>query len=152
MRQLSNDGWLHTRARMVAASFLTKNLLIDWRWGAKWFLEHLIDGDLAANTEGWQRAAGVGTGAAPYLSILNPTLQGIRYDPDGSYVRHWLPELAQVPVEHIHRPWLMPGKIQQASGCVIGRDYPEPVLDYAWARDRAIEFFRLEPAREGARP
>jgi deoxyribodipyrimidine photo-lyase len=142
MRQLVQTGWLHNRARMVAASFLVKDLLVDWRWGEEFFMQHLLDGDPAANNEGWQRMAGVGTGPAPYLGILNPALQGKRYDPDGEYVRRWVPELARVPKLYAHQPWTMPLDVQQESGCVIGRDYPAPILDHAWARDRAMEFFR----------
>ena len=141
MRQLVHTGWLHNRARMVVASFLAKDLLVDWRWGEQFFMQHLVDGDLAANNAGWQRAAGVGTGAAPYLSILNPALQGEKYDPDGLFVRRWLPELARVPSRYIHQPWSMPPDLQRETGCVIGWDYPAPILDHGWARERAVEFF-----------
>jgi deoxyribodipyrimidine photo-lyase len=134
-------GWLHNRARQVVASFLAKDLLVDWRWGERFFRQHLLDGDTATNSEGWQRAAGAGTGAAPYLGILNPVLQGRMYDPDGVYVRRWLPQLAGVPAGYIHEPWSMPKDVQRESGCVVGRDYPAPILDHGWARDRAIEFF-----------
>jgi deoxyribodipyrimidine photo-lyase len=141
MRQLVQTGWLHNRARLVAASFLAKDLLVDWRWGERFFMQHLVDGDQAANNAGWQRAAGTGTGAAPYLSILNPVLQGRMYDPEGTYVRRWLPELANVPVGYIHEPWSMPPELQRESGCTIGLDYPAPILDHGWARDRALAFF-----------
>jgi deoxyribodipyrimidine photo-lyase len=141
MRQLVQTGWLHNRARQVVASFLTKDLLIDWRWGERFFMQHLLDGDPAANSTGWQRAAGAGTGAAPYLGILNPVLQGRMYDPDGAYVRRWLPELAAVPAGYVHEPWSMPVDVQRESGCIIGLNYPAPILDHGWARDRAIEFF-----------
>jgi deoxyribodipyrimidine photo-lyase len=141
MRQLVQTGWLPNRARLVAASFLAKDLLLNWRWGERFFMQHLIDDDTAANNEGWQRAAGIGTGAGPYLSILNPVLQGRRYDPDGAYVRRWLPELAKVPVGYIHQPWAMPPELQQEVGCIIGLDYPAPILDHGWARDRAMTFF-----------
>lgn len=141
MRQLVQTGWLHSRARAVVASFLAKDLLVDWRWGERFFMQHLLDGDLAANNEGWQRAAGVGTGAAPYLGMLNPVLQGKRYDPDGVFVRRWVPELARVPTHYIHQPWSMPLDVQRELGCVIGQDYPAPMLDHGWARERAMEFF-----------
>ena len=141
IRQLVQTGWLHNRARMVVASFLAKDLLVDWRWGEQFFMEHLLDGDLAANNDGWQRAAGTGTGAAPYLGILNPALQGKKYDPDGLFVRRWVPELANVPTRYIHQPWSMPSGVQLESSCVIGQDYPAPIRDHAWARSRAMEFF-----------
>lgn len=141
MRQLIQTGWLHNRSRLVVASFLTKDLLVDWRWGERFFEQHLVDSETATNNEGWQRAAGTGTGAAPYLDILNPSLQGRRYDPEGAYVRRWVPELTHVPARYIHHPWSMPEKVQRESGCVIGRDYPVPILDHGWARDRAMEFF-----------
>jgi deoxyribodipyrimidine photo-lyase len=150
MRQLVQTGWLHNRARQVVASFLAKDLLIDWRWGEQFFLDHLLDADLVANSAGWQRAAGTGTGAAPYLGILNPVLQGRKYDPEGLYVRRWLPELAGVPAGYIHEPWSMPEVLQRSSGCMIGLDYPAPILDHGLARDRAIEFF--DRVREPAKP
>jgi deoxyribodipyrimidine photo-lyase len=142
MRQLVQTGWLHNRARLVVASFLTKDLLVDWRWGEQFFEQHLLDVGIATNNEGWQRAAGTGTGPAPYLDILNPSLQGKRYDPDGTYVRRWVPELARVPNRYIHQPWSMPADLQRESACVIGQDYPAPILDHGWARERATEFFR----------
>jgi deoxyribodipyrimidine photo-lyase len=141
MRQLVQTGWLPNRARLVAASFLSKDLLLNWRWGEQFFMQHLVDGDSTSNNEGWQRAAGIGTGAAPYLSILNPVLQGRRYDPDGVYVRRWLPELAKVPVGYIHQPWSMSPEFQREAGCIIGLDYPAPILDHGWARERAMTFF-----------
>ncbi|MGD9148141.1 MAG: deoxyribodipyrimidine photo-lyase, partial [Anaerolineae bacterium] len=149
MRQLVQTGWLPHRARMAAASFLVKDLLVDWRWGEQFFLKHLLDGDLAANNLNWQRAAGSGTGPAAYLGILNPVLEGKKYDPNGVYVRRWVPELAGVPARYIHQPWFMPSDVQRESGCVIGQDYPAPILDHGWARDRALEFFggAQEPER-----
>jgi deoxyribodipyrimidine photo-lyase len=141
MRQLVQTGWLHNRARLVVASFLTKDLLVDWRWGEQFFVQNLLDGDLAANNEGWQRAAGTGTGAAPYLDVLNPSLQGKKYDPEGTFVRRYVPELAHVPTRYIHQPWSMPADVQRESGCVIGQDYPAPILDHGWARERAMKFF-----------
>jgi deoxyribodipyrimidine photo-lyase len=149
MRQLVQTGWLHNRARMVAASLLVKDLLVDWRWGEHFFMQHLLDEDLAANNVGWQRAAGTGTGAAPYLNILNPALQGKKHDPEGMFVRRWVPELAHVPAQYIHQPWTMPPDVQRESGCVIGRDYPAPSLDHGWARERAMEFFgeAVEPVQ-----
>ena len=112
MRQLVQTGWMHNRARMIAASFLVKDLLIDWRWGERFFMQHLVDGDPAANNGGWQWTAGVGTDAAPYFRVFNPMLQGVKFDPDGAYVRAWLPELARVPAAYLHAPWLMPLDVQ----------------------------------------
>jgi deoxyribodipyrimidine photo-lyase len=142
MRQLVETGWMHNRARMIVASFLVKDLLIDWRWGELFFMQHLVDGDPAANNGGWQWTAGTGTDAAPYFRIFSPTTQGKRYDPDGAYVRHWLPELAHVPDRYIHEPSKMPAEMQREGGCVIGRDYPAPIVDHAWARERVLNAYR----------
>ena len=133
---------MHNRARMIVASFLVKDLLIDWRWGERFFMEHLIDGDPAANNGGWQWTAGVGTDAAPYFRVFNPTLQAAKFDPDGAYVRRWLPELARVPDKHIHAPWLMPLDVQRTAGCVVGQDYPAPIVDHATARDRVLAAYK----------
>jgi deoxyribodipyrimidine photo-lyase len=138
MRQLAQTGWMHNRARMVVASFLVKDLLIDWRWGERWFMQHLVDGDPSANNGGWQWSAGTGTDAAPYFRVFNPGLQGRKFDPQGAYVRRWLPELARVPGRFIHQPWRMPLEVQREAGCIIGRDYPVPIVDHAWARGRAL--------------
>ncbi|HSV86361.1 MAG TPA: deoxyribodipyrimidine photo-lyase [Levilinea sp.] len=139
MRQLRELGWMHNRGRMITASFLVKDLLIDWRWGERHFMQHLLDGDPAANNGGWQWTAGSGTDAAPYFRVFNPTLQGIKFDPHGDYVRRYVPELASVPAEFIHEPWKMPLDIQKQIGCVIGADYSEPIVDHAAARLRALE-------------
>ena len=124
---------MHNRARMIVASFLVKDLLVDWRWGERFFMQHLVDGDPAANNGGWQWTAGVGTDAAPYFRVFNPTLQGAKFDPDGDYVRRWVPELARVPVKYVHEPSRMPLEVQRKSGCVVGRDYPAPMVDHALA-------------------
>ena len=142
MRQLAESGWLHNRARMIVASFLVKDLLIDWRWGERWFMRQLVDGDPAANNGGWQWAAGTGTDAAPYFRVFNPVTQGRKFDPDGSYVRRWLPELAAVPTPAIHAPWQMSAAQQRAAGCLLGRDYPYPIVDHALARERALAAYR----------
>jgi deoxyribodipyrimidine photo-lyase len=147
MRQLAKTGWLHNRARMIVASFLVKDLLIDWRWGERHFMLHLVDGDPAANNGGWQWTAGTGTDAAPYFRVFNPVLQGKRHDPQGVYVRRWVPELAHVPDELIHEPWRMASDVQQESDCVIGKDYPSPIVDHAWARQRALAAYAQ--AKEG---
>jgi deoxyribodipyrimidine photo-lyase len=149
MRQLAETGWMHNRARMIVASFLVKDLLIDWRWGERFFMQHLVDGDPAANNGGWQWTAGTGTDAAPYFRIFNPVLQGKKYDPEGAYVRRWLPELAQVPRRYIHAPWQMPANVQQQSGCIVGQDYPATIVDHAWARQRALAAFQSARSRAG---
>jgi deoxyribodipyrimidine photo-lyase len=141
MRQLLHSGWMHNRARMIVASFLVKDLLIDWRWGERWFMQHLVDGDPAANNGGWQWTAGTGTDAAPYFRIFNPVLQGKKFDPQGDYVRGWLPELAQVPDKYLQEPWKMPEEVQQEAKCVIGRDYPEPIVDHASARQATLDAY-----------
>lgn len=142
MRQLRQEGWMHNRARMIVASFLTKDLLIDWRWGERHFMHLLIDGDPAANNGGWQWAAGTGTDAQPYFRIFNPVSQGQKFDPDGAYVRRYVPELASVPTRYIHEPHKMPPAEQVRAGVQIGRDYPAPVVDHATQRLRALELYR----------
>ncbi|GAB4428880.1 MAG: deoxyribodipyrimidine photo-lyase [Anaerolineae bacterium] len=141
MRQLTTTGWMHNRARMIVASFLVKHLLIDWRRGEKFFMQHLLDGDPAANNGGWQWTAGTGTDAAPYFRIFNPMLQSAKFDPNGDYIRHWLPQLANVPAEYIHAPWEMPLAAQRRAGCVIGQNYPAPIVDHKMARARALAAF-----------
>lgn len=128
MRQLNKTGWMHNRLRMVVASFLVKDLLIDWREGERYFMSQLIDGDLAANNGGWQWAASTGTDAAPYFRIFNPTTQGERFDADGEFIRLWVPELGAVPGKHIHNPWAWADKQQQTL------DYPRPIVDHKQAR------------------
>ena len=141
MRQLKETGWMHNRARMVVASFLVKDLLIDWRWGEHWFMQQLIDGDPSANNGGWQWSAGTGTDAAPYFRIFNPILQGQKHDPDGVYIRRWVPELGALPKQYLHKPWETPEDIQQDSDVIIGKDYPEPIIDHQVARERTLEAF-----------
>ena len=148
MRQLVQSGWMHNRARMAVAAFLTKDLLIDWRWGERFFMVHLIDGDPAANNGGWQWAAGTGTDAAPYFRIFNPVLQGETHDPQGAYVRRWVPELAQVPDQFVHSPWEMAAERQRELGCIIGEDYPRPIIEHSRARKRALE--RYKEAKHGS--
>lgn len=142
MRQLLASGWMHNRTRMIVASFLTKHLLIDWRWGEQHFMQHLIDGDPASNNGGWQWAASTGTDAAPYFRIFNPVLQGEKYDPQGDYVRRWVPELEGVPFAYLHKPWTMPADMQRKAGCIIGKDYPAPIVAHAWARQRALAVYK----------
>jgi deoxyribodipyrimidine photo-lyase len=151
MRELLADGWMHNRVRMVVASFLTKDLHIDWREGERWFMERLVDGDTASNNGGWQWVTSVGTDPAPYFQrMFNPMTQQERFDPDGEYVRHWVPELRQVPDEHLVRPWLMSDGQQTEAGCRIGHDYPEPVIDHAQERRIAVERYRAAAADPGS--
>ncbi len=138
MRELAGSGWMHNRARMIAASFLTKDLLLDWREGEAHFMRHLVDGDVASNNGGWQWSASTGTDAQPWFRVFNPVTQGRRHDPDGTYVRRWVPELAGVPTARIHAPWEMTAAEQAAAGCRIGIDYPAPIVDHAAARTRAL--------------
>ncbi len=147
MRQLLAEGWMHNRVRMIVASFLTKDLHIDWREGERHFMLRLVDGDLAPNNGGWQWAAGTGVDPRP-LRIFNPWLQSRRYDPDGRYIRRWVPELAGLPSEHIHEPHLMSPEEQRRFGCVIGRDYPAPIVDHHVERQVAMERYRA--VREAA--
>jgi deoxyribodipyrimidine photo-lyase len=142
MRQLNASGWMHNRARMITASFLTKDLLIDWMEGERYFMQHLLDGDPAANNGGWQWTAGTGTDAVPYFRVFNPVLQGKKFDPMGAYVRHWIPELCRVPDAFIHMPWEMTSNMQTQVGCVIGKDYPAPIVDHAMARERVLAAYR----------
>ncbi len=142
MRQLLAMGWMHNRARMIAASFLVKDLLIDWRWGEKWLMQHLVDGDPAANNGGWQWTAGTGTDAAPYFRIFNPTTQGKKFDPNGHYIRRWLPELVLVPDRYIHEPHKMETAVQQTANCLIGKDYPAPIVDHRAARERTLSAYK----------
>ena len=138
MRQLRETGWMHNRMRMVTASFLTKDLLIDWRRGERFFFEQLVDGDPASNSGGWQWAASTGTDAQPYFRIFNPTLQGKRWDPKGNYVRRWVPELSDVPAASIHAP----------TESIRPKDYPSPILDHAQRRVAAMERFQAaRPSR-----
>ncbi len=143
MRQLLHIGWMHNRARMIVASFLVKDLLIDWRWGEKWFMRQLLDGDPAANNGGWQWTAGTGTDAAPYFRIFNPVLQGKKFDPQGSYIRQWVPELSRVPEKNIHEPWQMSPELQKSSDCIIDKDYPAPIIDHRLARLRTMEVYQI---------
>lgn len=142
MRQLNQEAWMHNRARMIVASFLTKDLLIDWRWGERYFMQQLVDGDHAANNGGWQWSAGTGTDAQPYFRIFNPVSQGQKFDPQGAYVRRYLPELAQVSDRYLHAPWTMPRAEQQRCGVVVGRDYPAPIVNHAERRMRALSLYR----------
>ena len=142
MRQLNQTGYMHNRLRMVAASFLTKDLLVDWRLGERYFVDKLIDFDLAANSGGWQWAASVGCDAQPWFRIFNPVTQSERFDAKGQFIRRYLPELAKVPDQYIHAPWMMPAALQQRVGCIIGRDIPAPLVDHADQRAQALALFK----------
>ncbi len=147
MRQLLEEGWMHNRVRMAVASYLTKNLLIDWREGESHFMEHLLDGDESQNNGNWQWAASVGADPQPYFRVFNPVRQQQRFDPDGVYVRRWVPELDAFPDKHLAAPWEAPEEVQREAGCVIGDDYPEPLVDLKESRAEAIA--RFGAAREG---
>jgi len=138
MRELWSIGWMHNRARMIVASFLVKDLRLSWQEGSRWFWDTLVDADLAQNTLGWQWTAGCGADAAPYFRIFNPVSQGQKFDPDGAYVRRWVPELAKLPADWIHQPHLAPPDILARAGVRLGRDYPEPLVSHAIARVEAL--------------
>jgi len=142
MRQLNATGWMHNRARMISASFLTKDLLINWQEGEHYFMQCLLDGDPASNNGGWQWTARTGTDAAPYFRVFNPILQGLKFDPQGDYVRRWVPELALVPNKFIHTPWEMPPEVQKQAQCQIDSDYPGPIVDHKLARQRVLLAYR----------
>ena len=143
MRQLRTRGWMHNRARLIAASFLTKDLHVDWRRGEAHYMRLLTCGDEAQNNGNWQWITSVGVDPAPYYRrMYNPILQQRRHDPDGAYVRRWVPELRDVPLERLAEPWRMSEAEQEAYGCVIGRDYPAPIVDHKRERERAMERYR----------
>jgi deoxyribodipyrimidine photo-lyase len=141
MRELWHSGWMHNRVRMIVASLLTKNCLIAWRAGARWFWDTLVDADLANNSLGWQWTAGCGVDAAPYFRIFNPVLQGEKFDPQGDYVRRWVPELAALEKRYIHQPWKAPAAALTAHGIALGDTYPRPVVDLAASRAAALAAF-----------
>jgi deoxyribodipyrimidine photo-lyase len=138
MRELWQTGYQHNRARMVTASFLVKHLLIPWQEGERWFWDTLLDADLANNSGGWQWVAGCGADAAPYFRVFNPVLQGEKFDPEGEYVRRYVPELAKLDARYIHRPWEAPAEVLKAAGITLGKTYPKPIVDHAKARERAL--------------
>ena len=141
MRQLWQTGWMHNRVRMVVASFLVKELLIDWRAGEAWFWDTLVDADPASNTASWQWVAGCGADAAPYFRIFNPVLQGEKFDPDGVYVRTYVPELRDMPNKYVHHPWDAPEDVLEKAGLRLGDTYPMPIVDRKFARARALDAF-----------
>ncbi|MDG4868071.1 deoxyribodipyrimidine photo-lyase [Guyparkeria sp. 1SP6A2] len=142
MRALWTTGWMHNRARMIVASFLTKNCLVDWRIGADWFMDTLVDADLPSNTAGWQWVAGTGADAAPYFRIFNPVLQGGKFDPEGAFIRRWVPELADLPDKALYAPWEASPDTLNRAGVSLGESYPQPIVDLKASRERALEAFQ----------
>lgn len=146
MRQLWATGWMHNRVRMVVASFLVKDLLVNWTEGAQWFWDTLVDADLAQNTMGWQWTAGCGADAAPFFRVFNPISQGEKFDRTGEYVRRWIPELARMPNHWVHKPHLAPSEVLERAGVVVGTSYPAPIVSHTSARERALAAYaRLKP-------
>lgn len=152
MRQLWRTGWIPNRIRMIVASFLVKDLLISWEEGARWFMDTLVDADLAINTVSWQWVAGCGVDAAPYFRIFNPVLQGETHDPEGVTVRRWLPELAFLPDRFIHRPWEAPPSLLRDAGLIPGENWPAPIIDHSFARKRALDLFSGIKTRQRTQP
>ncbi len=142
MRELWHTGWMHNRVRMIVASFLIKDLHISWQDGEAWFWDTLVDANLANNAAGWQWVAGSGADAAPFFRIFNPITQGLKFDPDGAYVKRWVPELARLPAEHVHAPWLAPPLLLAGIGVKLGETYPQPMVDHAVARERSLAAFQ----------
>ena len=141
MRELYATGYMHNRVRMIVGSFLVKNLLLDWRHGAEWFWDCLIDADLASNSASWQWVAGCGADAAPYFRIFNPITQGEKFDKSGDYTRHWVPELAQMPDKYLYAPWTAPQDIRSQAGVQLGKSYPMPIIDVKESRQAALDAF-----------
>ncbi|WP_375203138.1 cryptochrome/photolyase family protein [Hyphococcus sp.] len=142
MRQLWRTGWMHNRVRMIVASFLIKDLLVPWQKGEAWFWDTLVDADLANNSASWQWVAGCGADAAPYFRIFNPVTQGEKFDPDGNYIREFIPALQHMPAKHIHAPWKAPQEVLDKAGVELGKSYPEPIVDHAAARQRALDGYK----------
>jgi deoxyribodipyrimidine photo-lyase len=151
MRELAATGTMHNRARMITASFLVKDLLVDWRSGERWFRHLLADGDVAQNVGNWQWVAGTGPDAAPYFRIFNPVTQSRTHDPEGTYLRRWVPELAGLDDAGIHAPWELGPLELAAAGVTLGETYPEPLVDHAAARDRALAAYQHARGRGGRR-
>jgi len=151
MRELWRTGWMHNRVRMAAASFLVKHLLVDWRAGEAWFWDTLVDADPANNAGNWQWVAGCGFDAAPYFRIFNPILQGERFDPEGAYVRRWVPEIAALPDKFLHKPWEAPADVLGDAGVTLGETYPHPIVDHKAARQRALDAYAAIKNPRGTR-
>ena len=142
MRELYETGWMHNRIRMVVGSFLVKNLLLHWHHGEKWFWDCLVDADLASNSASWQWIAGCGADAAPYFRIFNPVTQGQRFDPEGEYIRKYIPEIKELPNKYLFSPWVAPQEVLDKAGVLIGKDYPSPIIDLKLSRNLALEAFK----------
>ncbi|MEJ2056560.1 MAG: deoxyribodipyrimidine photo-lyase [Desulfofustis sp.] len=142
MRELWQTGFMHNRVRLVVGSFLVKNLLIHWHHGAEWFWDTLLEADLANNSANWQWVAGCGTDAAPYFRIFNPVSQGLKYDPDGSYTRRFVPELQKLPTKFLFCPWEAPAEILDEAGIELGTTYPRPIVDLKLSRQKALDGFK----------
>ena len=141
MKELWDTGWMHNRARMITASFLTKHLLIPWQWGANWFHDTLLDSDFASNYASWQWVAGCGADAAPYFRIFNPVMQGQKFDPDGKYTKKYIPELKDMPNKYLFNPWEAPKDVLDSANVKLGKDYPMPIVEIGSSRQKALEAF-----------
>ena len=142
MRELWLTGSMHNRVRMVVGSFLVKNLLLDWRHGERWFWDCLVDADLASNSASWQWVAGCGADAAPYFRIFNPVTQGEKFDPDGQYIREFIPELKDLPIKYLYSPWEAPKEILDNANITLGKDYPFPIVNLKASREKALDAFK----------
>ena len=142
MKELYEMGWMHNRVRMIVGSFLTKNLLLHWKEGERWFFDTLVDADIGSNSAGWQWISGSGADASPYFRIFNPILQGKKFDPKGEYVKKFLPSLSKIPDKFIHSPWEMTIDEQKKYNFILGQDYPKPIVDLSDTRKRALAAFK----------
>ena len=142
MRELWETGYMHNRARMITASFLVKNLLIHWKYGEEWFWDCLVDADLANNSASWQWVAGTGSDAAPFFRIFNPITQSLKFDKEANYIRKFIPEISKLPDKYIFSPWLADSNTLKVSNLKLGKDYPYPIIDYSYSRERALAAFK----------
>ncbi|MCL4153070.1 UNVERIFIED_CONTAM: hypothetical protein GTU68_005847 [Idotea baltica] len=142
MQQINQTGYMHNRLRMIVASFLVKDLLVDWRWGERYFAEHLIDYDFSANNGGWQWAASTGCDAQPWFRIFNPTTQSKRFDQHGKFIRKYIPELSNCSDKEIHQPWQLSSQRQEVMGMIIGKNYPKPIVVHAIQRVKALDLYK----------